>query len=98
DYLQSQTFLLGEQGDEIADHTLNRRSEGKNRSEAIFIYDGNKSAADADLESALRRQVTFRYKAGVKDYLQSQTFLLGEQGDEIADHTLNLRRDGKTRS
>ncbi|MFA6143066.1 MAG: hypothetical protein WC738_07235, partial [Candidatus Omnitrophota bacterium] len=86
----SDTFYVGEKGDEIADHSDSYGSDGSVKLTSRFYYGAGYIDATAEVavggEDAMTRSDAYK-NAG----LQAKTYYAGEKGDEIADYSLNYK-------
>src|ERR1051326_5844657 len=99
--LQSESFMTGEKGDEIADYSFNYsiKTTGPSvlKSTSFFYYDtgtttpARATATGVSTDSAQRIVRTYKGTLSAEDQtkLQSESFMTGEKGDEIADYSFN---------
>src|SRR5678815_3381427 len=107
DKRKSVTVFTGEQGEEIADYSMNYK-EGTTTLKGVSVnfYAGDKRASDASVtnESALVKSVSFSKDVtdisditiASVDKRKSVTVFTGEQGEEIADYSMNYKEGTTT--
>ncbi|MGH7198413.1 MAG: hypothetical protein ACREH5_06725, partial [Candidatus Omnitrophota bacterium] len=106
---ESKTFYLGNVGEEIADYTLGYMigTTVVKATTVNFYGDSLLRASSASPDDPLRRTVSYKKDqtsqlaamtspGAVTARRISQTFYVGEKGEEIADYTENFRGDGTT--
>ncbi|MBN1527361.1 MAG: hypothetical protein JW919_07255, partial [Candidatus Omnitrophica bacterium] len=104
DNLLSETYFVGEKGDEIADYSYNFKLGDASiiKSTSVMYYGaGQIRATLADPLDAMTKSESYKTDDVTKiervigdataDNLLSETYFVGEKGDEIADYSYNFK-------
>jgi len=102
--LQTETFYYGIRGEEISDYSFRYGVDGETiRNRTLYFYGGiidvdgklGQRAEDVtSTEYAMTRSETYLYLGGEERALQSETYFIGDKGDEIADYSYNYKLFG----
>src|SRR3989338_6839234 len=92
--LMSNTYYLGDKGDEIADYSFNYKLGTTIIKSTSKFYYGTGDGVEASLATttdSMVRSSSFKDEGTLAEKLMSNTYYLGDKGDEIADYSFNYK-------